>query len=111
VNSCAPPPVPRITPISRFSSCDMNCGFSPASAIASADAAIASGTEARNMFALARVDPGQFVEVLDFRPPTWTGKKDGSKRRDLFLRPTCPREMARQNSLADAVGADHGPCR
>jgi len=45
VNSCAPPPVPRITPIWRFSSCDMACGSSPASAIASAEAATANGTD------------------------------------------------------------------
>ena len=64
-NSCAPPPEPSTTPISRCCSSDSCETSKPASRSASVDAASASGTTRETCLRSLRFHPCQFVEVLD----------------------------------------------
>src|ERR1700730_5369302 len=95
-NSCAPPPVPRITPISRFSSIDMAEGSRPASLIASVEAATARGTT-RETCLRSRASTQASSSNSGISPAMWTGNEDGSKREMRFT-PDFPARRARQKA-------------
>src|SRR5438874_3159941 len=95
-NSCAPPPVPRITPISRFCSSDMCAGSSPASVIASLEAASASGTT-RDTCLRSRASTQASSSNSGISPAMCTGREEGSKREMRFT-PDFPARTARQNA-------------
>ena len=95
-NSCAPPPVPRITPISRLSSIDIDAGSSPASRMASVEAAIASGTT-RDTCLRSRTSTHASSSKSGISPAICTGKHEASNREMRFT-PDLPSRMARQNA-------------
>src|SRR6478609_9273210 len=95
-NSWAPPPVPRITPISRFCSMDMAAGSSPASLIASVDAATASGTT-RETCLRSRASTQASSSNSGISPAICTGRDEGSKREMRFT-PDFPARRARQKA-------------
>ena len=95
-NSCAPPPVPRITPISRFSSIDIDEGSSPASRMASVEAAIVSGTT-RDTCLRSRASTHASSSKSGISPAICTGKHEASNREMRFT-PDLPSRMARQNA-------------
>ncbi len=95
-NSCAPPPVPRITPISRFSSIDIAAGSRPASLIASVDAATASGTT-RETCLRSRASTQASSSNSGISPAICTGRDEGSKREMRFT-PDFPARRARQKA-------------
>src|SRR6266550_7189855 len=95
-NSCAPPPVPRITPISRFSSIDIAAGSRPASWIASAEAATARGTTRETCFR-SRGSTQASSSKSGISPAMCTGRSDGSKREIRFT-PDFPLRIAWQKA-------------
>src|SRR5579862_1211606 len=95
-NSCAPPPVPSITPISRFSSIDIPEGSIPASWSASLEAAIAKGTT-RETCLRSRASTHASSSNSGISPAMLTGRWEGSKREIRFT-PDFPASTARQNA-------------
>src|SRR5271165_5224053 len=95
-NSWAPPPVPRITPISRFSSIDIAEGSRPASVMASVEAAMASGTT-RETCLRSRASTQASSSNSGISPAMCTGREDGSKREIRFT-PDFPARRARQKA-------------
>src|SRR5215471_4150138 len=95
--SCAPPPVPSTTPISRLSSSDMAEGSRPESLSASVDAATASGTERETCFrSRASIQSSSLKSWIS--PAILTGRSEVSKR-VMSLTPLLPSRMARQKAV------------
>src|SRR5215467_11143091 len=95
-NSCAPPPVPSITPIARFSSIESAPASNPASRTASVEAAIASGTT-RDTCLRSRPSTHASSSNSGISPAICTGNAEVSKREMRFT-PDLPSRMARQNA-------------
>src|ERR1700747_833735 len=95
-NSCAPPPEPRITPISRCSASDILAGSSPASHSASVEAAKANGTT-RDTCLRSRASTQANSSNSGLSPAILTGKQHGSKREIRFT-PDLPDRMADVNA-------------
>ena len=105
-NSCAPPPVPRITPICRFSSIDMAVRSSPRILNRFVCCGNRKRHYARNVLALARIHPGEFIKLRNF-----AGNVNRQGRRieagnafdSRFTRKNGPAKRF----FADAVGTDN----
>src|SRR5436190_9449524 len=95
-NSCAPPPVPRIIPISRFSSTDIAFMSRPASATAAVVAATQRGTT-RERCLRSRASTQASSSNSGISPPMCTSRFDESNRVICFT-PDLPASTARQKS-------------
>src|SRR5436305_3230323 len=95
-NSCAPPPVPRIIPISRFSSIDIDARSSAESFTASLVAATHSGTT-RDTCLRSRASTHASSSNSGISPPIWTSRFEESKR-DIRFTPDFPASTARQKA-------------
>ena len=105
-NSCAPPPVPRMTPISRFSSMDMLEGSRPASRIASVEAAIASGTT-RETCLRSRASTQASSSNSGISPATCTGRAGRIEAGDALHAGFTCQNGAAKGLFADPIRADH----
>src|SRR5215467_8669859 len=95
--SCAPPPVPSTTPISRFCARDIPAGSRPASCSASAEAATARGTERETCLrSRASIQSSSLKSWIS--PAIFTGRSEVLKR-VMSLTPLLPSSTARQNAV------------
>src|SRR5262249_23356275 len=95
-NSCAPPPVPRIIPILRFSSMDMEARSRRESLTASVVAARHNGTT-RETCLRSRASTQASSSNSGISPPMWTRRWEESNR-VIFFTPDFPASTARQKA-------------